>query len=945
MAWSSSVLRRSRFWIAMVSAGTVLAAGQAPAGPVTFSSGTYSQNFSGFATTGGTAAMTFQQMYEVGGLPGGGSVTGWYSYVSAGSTGTRWQGVDGGTSTSGGFRVMYSSANGQLAIGSQGSGSAGGFYGVAIQNSSGGTINNVSLSYDAVINRNPSSNVNNSSLSYLVGSAAPVTGGTSVAAGTFSDSAGSWTATSLGYASPSSGTGAPGTQAAINPMFTIGTKSGNLTGLNWANNQYLYIRWSETDETGSDATMGVDNFAFSQLVSRSLSWNLAGSGTWDTTAANWTTGSGSTTFVNADSAAFSNSAGGTISISGSVQPTTTTIDASAGTYTFTGVSGGKISGATSVAKSNAGTAVFTSANDYAGGTAITGGIVRIDAADRLGSGAVTLSGGTLESTAGSGVTLANGITVGGGGGAVNTGSQPIVVNGATTLSGLLSKSGSGKLTLSGGITSNAGAGYNVSSGTLQLGTDATSSGVYKVFASGTVTGRLILSGTQRFDIDGGAVLSGPGRLELPTSGALISTTSGDTGGTLSAELALNSGSAAFTAASWSGSTYTPGSFLATIGATKGATTSSLNSLTVGVISGSADVDFSNSTATGGGGGQLVLNGLSTYTGNTTINTNAPDVAGTSTIKLGVNNPLPAATGVIVGTKSGVGAAVLDMNAKNLQVAYLADGPNVSASKFLTITNLGSGDSVLTVGGGATPGAGFGGLISGGTAAGSLISVLKTGTNTQTFSGANSYAGTTTIAAGVLAVTGTGRIGTGGLNLGTAGSPGRFDIGSILSGSYTLPSTATLAGVGTIAGSAKSLAVLGTLQPGNSAGAITVDSGATLDLSSALSSTFEITDPSFAAGSFDQIIGGGNVVLGGILNLNFSGGSYSEGVSLIDLFANSGSLSGTFSAVNATGLGSGQSATFDNATGTITIVPEPSAVVSLGCAAALFGLCRRRGRAT
>ena len=67
--------------------------------------------------------------------------------------------------------------------------------------------------------------------------------------------------------------------------------------------------------------------------------------------------------------------------------------------------------------------------------------------------------------------------------------------------------------------------------------------------------------------------------------------------------------------------------------------------------------------------------------------------------------------------------------------------------------------------------------------------------------------------------------------------------------------------------------------------------------------------------------------------------------MLQLFANTGGRSGNFSAVNATGLAPGQSATFNPATGFITVVPEPST-----CAMALAGLAcggytlfrRRRG---
>jgi T5SS/PEP-CTERM-associated repeat protein len=202
-------------------------------------------------------------------------------------------------------------------------------------------------------------------------------------------------------------------------------------------------------------------------------------------------------------------------------------------------------------------------------------------------------------------------------------------------------------------------------------------------------------------------------------------------------------------------------------------------------------------------------------------------------------------------------------------------------------------------------------------------VTKQAAGLLTLAGANSYSGLTTIAAGTLALSGTGSIGTGGLNLGTTGSPGVFDLLGLTASSYSLPSSASLAGVGTISGSGKSLAVLGSLAPGNSAGTITVGTGLSLDLSNSGTSVFEITNPAFTAGTFDLVSGDGSVVFGGILNLAFSGGSYADGTDVLQIFANTGGRSGNFSAVNATGLAAGQSATFNSATGFITVVPEPS----------------------
>lgn len=188
--------------------------------------------------------------------------------------------------------------------------------------------------------------------------------------------------------------------------------------------------------------------------------------------------------------------------------------------------------------------------------------------------------------------------------------------------------------------------------------------------------------------------------------------------------------------------------------------------------------------------------------------------------------------------------------------------------------------------------------------------------------------------------------SGGLNLGTIGSPGVFDIAGLTAGTYSWPSSASLTGVGTLSGNGKSLAVLGTLAPGNSVGTMTVGAGLALDLSNSGSTVFEITDPGYTAGTFDRISGSGSVVFGGVLNLAFSGGSYADGTDVLQIFVNTGGRSGNFSAVNATGLAAGQSATFNPTTGFITVVPEPST-----CIAALAGLacggfslaCRRRAR--
>ena len=65
--------------------------------------------------------------------------------------------------------------------------------------------------------------------------------------------------------------------------------------------------------------------------------------------------------------------------------------------------------------------------------------------------------------------------------------------------------------------------------------------------------------------------------------------------------------------------------------------------------------------------------------------------------------------------------------------------------------------------------------------------------------------------------------------------------------------------------------------------------------------------------------------------------------MLQLFANAGGRSGNFSVVNATGLAAGQSATFNSATGFITVVPKPStcAMALAGLACGSYSMFRRR----
>jgi len=369
--------------------------------------------------------------------------------------------------------------------------------------------------------------------------------------------------------------------------------------------------------------------------------------------------------------------------------------------------------------------------------------VQIDGAGRLGTGPISLngSGATLVSTSSSAVVMSgNALSVGASGGTIDTGANDLTL-GALTTSGMLTKTGAGSLTV-GTVTPNAGTGFTISAGDIVL---SQASGTVRISAHTSLTGNLVLGSGIRFDVNDGKEISGTGKIKVAATGALISNTSGNPGGTISTEIALNSNAIAFTKGTWAGSAYTPStSFLTTVGGTTG------GALSIFFLSGDSDIDLSNNSSTGGGAGTLTLTGASTYTGNTSISANSPASPAVSSVILGVDNALPIGTGLIVGTKTGLGVPVLDLNGKNQQLAYVADGANVSTTKYLKFVNNASSPSVLTLGGAVSPGKAFSGTISDGAG---TIALVKTGGNTQILSGSGTYSGGVTVNAGTLQVTG------------------------------------------------------------------------------------------------------------------------------------------------------------------------------------------------
>ncbi len=672
---------------------------------------------------------------------------------------------------------------------------------------------------------------------------------------------------------------------------------------------------------------------------------------------------------------------GTLNVTGgSVTSTDVTLGYDAGGTGTLNVTGGRVSNTAGTLGSQAGS--VGTATVSSGTWANSGGLT----VGSSGTGTLNVTGGYVSNTDG---------TLGSSAGSVGTAT---VSSGTWANSGGLTVGyvGTGTLNVTGGRVSNT-------AGT--LGSQAGSVGTVTVSGSGTWanSGDLFvgLSGTGMLNVTGGSVTSANGALgggfvvgEPPVvvSGVGTATVSSGTWAN-SGDLVVGlsgTGTLNVTGGSVTNTNGVLGGFWIDSGEGEAVIVSGVGTATVssGTWANSGDlfVGFSGTgtlTVNGGsvtntfgyiGGGQDGEGNLVSCVGTATVSSGTwasvglgVGMSGTGTLNvtggciisaesaLGLNAGSVGTATVSSGTWANNGdlyVGIEGIGTLNLNGGLVTVGGTLSTGTSGTI-NLNSGGT-LQIGVGGTTGvldvstltnngtlvfnrsdaSNYSGIING------TGAVTKQGAGTLTLDGANSYSGGTTISGGVLALSGTGSVGTGDLNL---GSGGVFDLTALTSGTYSLPSTGDLIGSGTLTGNGHTLAVLGAFQPGNSPGTVTLDTGFTLDLSGAASTTFDITNPLFTAGTYDLVNGNGSMIFGGILNLTFSGGSYDNGTDVLQLFANTGGFSGDFDSVVSTGLAAGQFATFNATTGFVSVVPEPStyAMALAGLACGSWQMWRRR----
>lgn len=549
---------------------------------------------------------------------------------------------------------------------------------------------------------------------------------------------------------------------------------------------------------------------------------------------------------------------------------------------------GSISGTGSITKLGAGTLSLSGNNVITGVTTIVGGTLSITGTGAL-PGTFTLDGGTLVNATGTS-SFGKGLgafAVGPGGGALRSDSR---IDPGGVISGT---SATALLTYGPATTGSTGIFLVISGSNTYAANTKVEAGMAVVVDNNNAFG------TGTLDLAGAAIRS---RSSTPRS--------------LANAVTISAHTQFFGAATEPNLTFTGPALLS-----GGSRTLQVDSvITSGSSVGQPGVIFTNTIGDGGNGygltktgsGVLALGGANAYSGATTLNS--------GTLQLQNQAALQHSTLALSGTGGVIFDAVVTGNA--FTIGGLAAS---NASATLALQNSAATAIALTVGGNhaATT---YAGTLTG---AGSLV---KTGLGTLTLGGANTYAGTTTVAAGTLLVNGNQSAAVGGL---------------------TVDAVAVLGGSGTIGGA---VTVNGILSPGNSPGELTV---ASLVLGGSSTALFEI-DGTTRGTQYDgiTITGATGPTYGGTLTLAFGNGSAFADDTTFDLFSFAGSPSGAFSAVASSGFYAGtwtnnndgtfkieqggQTLTFSQSTGDIVVVPEPGALVlaGIGIAAAAWA-CRRR----
>lgn len=495
-------------------------------------------------------------------------------------------------------------------------------------------------------------------------------------------------------------------------------------------------------------------------------------------------------------------------------------------------------------KAGAGTLELFGVNTYTGGTAINGGVVSISSDTNLGDsgGSLIFDGGTLK--AATGFTSARSITLGSGGGTLNTNTFSVTLSGVIGGTGSFTHQGTGILTLSGTNTytgGTTGQGGGVIDFTSDANLGATSSAV-------TLNGGFLRTQAAIPNFTHAIVLGASGG-NLNTNG-FNSTFSGAISGSGNLNVQSQSGNGILTLTN-TGNSYTGTTFLNSGTLQVGATNALPTTTKVTISSGATlDVAFdqtvagisSTGVATIASGKQLTVNatsvglqfdgvisgaGIFVKDGTTTLNLTGANTYTGGTILKGGNLNLLSANALGASGTITFGGGALQFSSSNT-TDYSARFSALSSQQYSIDTN---GQNVTL----ASPLTSSGGTLT------------KLGSGTLTLSASNSYTGGTTINSGYLViaangalpgnVTFTGSTGTGGGELqfstgatnilisGTIAGPGQ--VTQLSTGAVSLSGANTYSGTTNV--NSGTLNAVNASGSATGTGSIVVSSGATLQI--------------------------------------------------------------------------------------------------------------------
>ena len=479
-------------------------------------------------------------------------------------------------------------------------------------------------------------------------------------------------------------------------------------------------------------------------------WTGNANANWDSTAANW---SGTTGIYHpGDFCSFDDTATGTtiLDIPGDVEPGGIQVsNTAAKDYTIASAGGAGIVGTTSLIKTGNGLLILTSSNIYSGGTMLTAGVIAFADGGISTAGPITMNGGTLRwhDTNTQNVSTAIAMVAGKNATFDTNGNNVVFTAGlGNSTDASLTKTGDGNLTL-GGTATYTGT-TEILRGTLIAGSNGAFGNSPILIGNGANDAALMLA--NRSDIGNNITVSASGTGKV----------------TIGAD---NSGSGA------NASTY-------------------LGAVTLNrpvTISGGVTEDrvaFDGKIT--GNVGTLTITGGSRTTFLSTANDFVGDIVVT-----GAGTVFQAS----VATASEVIPDATDVTVQNGAIFQLSsdagaetiDALNGDATAMVRTHSTGFYGSGLVVG--AANGSGtFSGVISNATATNPL-SLTKVGAGTQTLSGINTYSGNTTVNAGTLDLTESGRLTFKISNTGTNTLTGTGTV--VLNGSFAIDASAVTTGAG------------------------------------------------------------------------------------------------------------------------------------------------------